>query len=200
MFGLQVPKEILDAKGAPRSWWGARAIFKPMSQTPIDIPFDRQQFEPPLEKCSILLTWLNEVGMPWLKSEAVKLNTDEDRLISLQTVKGTIQANPMRSYGYLHIGAWRYDTEKVQYELEEIPKDAKWSGKGRIPAIGEQIGITFNQFGTGVVLDYMVENGWLGLRVHLDRPPEWYRNQNPHRSWAVVFGAEIRLLEPTKKS
>lgn len=196
MFGLRVPQEIIDAKGAPRSWWGARAIFKPMDLYPIDIPFDRQQCEPAPEKCSLLLTWLNEKGMPWLNAEASKLNTDDDKTISFSDAKGTILASPQRSYGYLYIGAWRYDPLPNRYELDEVPTEAKWSGKDRVPAIGEQIGINFNHLGTGVVLDYLIEHGWLGVRVHLDRPPDWFRKQNPHRSWAIVFGTEIKLLSP----
>lgn len=192
MFGHPVPQEILDARGKPRSYYGARAIFDPTAKNPIDIPFDRQECEPECSKSPLLYQWFYSEGLAWLREESKKLTTDSEEV--LRHDKGKLfglVASPKRSYGYLYIGAWRYDTDTLKYELDAPPEGAKWSGDKPIPAIGTMVAITMNKLGSGTVLDYFVEGGYLGVRVHLERQPEWHKKQNPNRTWAMVFGKEI---------
>ena len=42
MFGRPVPKEIIEKRGEPVRYWGARAIFHPGTKHPIDLLPDRQ--------------------------------------------------------------------------------------------------------------------------------------------------------------
>ena len=37
MFGRPVPKEIIEKRGEPVRYWGARAIFHPGTKHPIDL-------------------------------------------------------------------------------------------------------------------------------------------------------------------
>ena len=68
MFGRPVPKEIVEKRGEPVRYWGARAIFHPGTKHPIDLLGDRQGC-----KCDEglaskpLLDWLNTKGMKELQ-------------------------------------------------------------------------------------------------------------------------------------
>ncbi len=70
----------------------------------------------------------------------------------------------------------------------------KWSGKQPIPSIGRKVAINFNQLGTGKVVAYFWEHGYLGLIVKLDKAPEWHRLQKSgtkYFSHVLVFGVEV---------
>ena len=76
----------------------------------------------------------------------------------------------------------------------------KWSGRERhagkpLPKLGDRVRITFNGLGTGTVVAYFVEAGFLGVKVRLDQRPAWHVKQNGHNNPdALVFGAEIEIL------
>jgi len=70
-------------------------------------------------------------------------------------------------------------------------KDIKWSGKSGVPAIGSIVKVLLNGLGTGKVVSYFEEDGYLGVKVKLDNPPSWMKRQNPDNIPASVFGAEI---------
>ncbi len=103
-FGIQPPKK---AKAA----WGARAIFKPMSQDPmIDILFDRQDAFGDEKERQDLVEWVRTTGLPWLEAEIDKkvsygLSRSHE-VFRHKDGKYTIEANPRGSGGYLYIGAW----------------------------------------------------------------------------------------------
>ena len=83
---------------------------------------------------------------------------------------------------------------------DESPRGVKWSGAGAVPAIGDRIDVKINGMGAGTVIGYFVEpepdNGWLGVKVTLDKRPDWHIKQcGPDRPWTLVFGAEIAPLE-----
>jgi hypothetical protein len=60
------------------------------------------------------------------------------------------------------------------------------------PRIGDKVGITFNGFGTGTVVAYFREAGFLGVEVKCDQRPEWHIKQNGDtHAHPMVFGAEI---------
>lgn len=71
------------------------------------------------------------------------------------------------------------------------PDAIVWSGKGEPLAIGTRVRINFNGFGEGTVRDYFVEHGFLGVRVFLDKQPDWHKKQRPGQPWALVFGNEV---------
>lgn len=96
----------------------------------------------------------------------------------------------------------------VAYELQNLPegivarteenaKDKsilKWSGVFPIPQIGDSVSINFNELGTGKVESYFVEHGFVGIKVALDKEPEWKKKQHAgtkHAGIAMVFGREI---------
>jgi hypothetical protein len=111
MFGRPVPKEIIDERGEPVRYWGARAIFHPHQKHPIEPLTDRQQC-----KCADgldpkpLLDWLNMVGMKELqKLQAFKrLTGDSSEVVEFSDGQFTLQCSPNASFGYLYLGAWQY--------------------------------------------------------------------------------------------
>jgi hypothetical protein len=67
----------------------------------------------------------------------------------------------------------------------------KWSGDKDPPAIGDHVHIYMNKFGTGTVVGYFAEYGWLGVLVKLDKPPAWWRKQNPGDPNGHFFGLDL---------
>jgi hypothetical protein len=70
----------------------------------------------------------------------------------------------------------------------------KWSGLLYPPMIGNGVTVNFNGFGTGVVVDYFIQDGWLGVEVKLDKQPDWHIKQGGHNP-IRVFGAEINYTQ-----
>lgn len=70
---------------------------------------------------------------------------------------------------------------------------ALWSGSDEPPARGARVEVSVNSLGTGEVVGYFVEGGYLGVMVRFDEAtrPEWHRRQNPNNDPARVFGAEL---------
>ena len=93
------------------------------------------------------------------------------------------------------------------YDLTEVPEGVhrpatpaerddlsvvKWSADvGEIPKIGARVKIRMSHLGPGTVVGYFVEHGWLGVKVRLDVPPDWHKEQHPGDPHALVFGAEL---------
>jgi len=79
----------------------------------------------------------------------------------------------------------------------------KWSGTKAPPAIGAKVRLYVNRFGTGTVVTYFAEYGWLGIKVKLDKPPAWWtkqtkeRGKDPKTTLAHFFGVD---LEPRPKA
>jgi hypothetical protein len=68
----------------------------------------------------------------------------------------------------------------------------KWSGEKIPPKIGDRVNVIMNQFGMGTVVDYIVRDGWLGVKVKVDKQPEWSRKQSGSMNEFTFFGAEIK--------
>lgn len=86
-----------------------------------------------------------------------------------------------------------YDTDRNIINKPDPSRALLWSGSF-LPQRGDKVRINFNQLGTGTVVAYFTEHGWLGVHVKLDKPPAWHRKQNAGREFsdqALVFGAEI---------
>ena len=83
----------------------------------------------------------------------------------------------------------------IQWEGTKILNKSdpfKWGGKAPPPAIGAKVTVAINMIGTGVVLSYFEAEGFLGVLVKPDTPPEWYVKQNGAASPCHVFGAELK--------
>lgn len=95
--------------------------------------------------------------------------------------------------GYCWISVWILD------EGEPDLTDVRWSGgaKGfQVPPVpGDRIKVTMNGIGPAVVLGRFEEQGYLGLMVLPDNPPEWLVKQSGASTPVGVYGAEIAPLE-----
>lgn len=116
-WGRHIPEAMI---GNITSTWGARAIFRDHY---IDLLPDRQsweaadfseddsdptsvEYEEKIAAIAPLRTWINKVGLPFLRKEAKTLYQDDNKTIAMDDGKFHIEANPQRSYGYLYIRAW----------------------------------------------------------------------------------------------
>lgn len=91
---------------------------------------------------------------------------------------------------------------KYAIYLDEAGKELKWSGKIKLPLKGERIYMSINAIGYGEVTGYFESEGWLGLMVKPEDPPDWWKKQNAkvrdatvHHGLCCVFGLEIRQEE-----
>jgi hypothetical protein len=208
MFGFNIPQAVIDKRGQPRSYWGARAIFQPQLKNPIDLLPDRQTWNPtPANKHPLLRPWLDNEALPWLRQQIKEkgIGSGSSEVLIYHRTKHenyTLMASPQRSYGYLYIGAWRYDPVGDDpgkllgsYELLEPTEGKKWSAGFPIPKIGDRVIATVNSLGLGTVLDYFWESDFQGIRLELDTAtePEWHKKQCPNDPTAMIFGAEARL-------
>ena len=164
MFGRPIPQEIIEKRGEPVRYWGARAIFHPGTKHPIDLLPDRQGC-----KCAEglaskpLLDWLNTVGMKELqKMRAFKsISSDSTEVVEFKDGEFTVQCCPNASYGYLYIGAWQYWPDGCRYEQKATDPTAKWSSdKFPVPAIGSKIEASINGQWEGVVVG-LLRRAWL---------------------------------------
>ena len=73
--------------------------------------------------------------------------------------------------------------------------DLKWSGDA-VPRVGDTCRVYINNLGAGEVVGYFVEHGYLGVKVKLWYPPEWYVNQNTTDGICHVFGNELKPRKP----
>ena len=97
MFGRPVPKEIVEKRGEPVRYWGARAIFHPGTKHPIDLIPDRQGCQCAEGLASKpLLDWLNTMGMKELqKMRAFKrLTSDSAEVVEFKDGQFTVQCSP----------------------------------------------------------------------------------------------------------
>ena len=70
-----------------------------------------------------------------------------------------------------------------------------WANTLAPPPVGEKVRVSMNGLGTGDVVGYFSLEGYLGLRVKLDSPPEWYVKQNGSNKVGHIFGPEFKPLE-----
>ena len=201
MFGRPVPTEIVEKRGAPVRYWGARAIFYPRRKHPIEILPDRQQCQ-----CADgldpkpLLEWLNTVGMKELqKLRDFKLLTgDSSAVVQFSDGEFTVQCSPNASFGYLYLGAWQHWPANCLYEQKTPHPTAKWSSdKFPVPAIGARIKANFNGPWEGAVSGYFVEYGYQGVEVDCSQGkwPDFYKRQGGDAQRVLLFGADLTAVE-----
>jgi hypothetical protein len=204
MFGRPVPGEIVEKRGEPVRYWGARAIFHPGTKNPIDLLPDRQGC-----KCAAglaaapLLNWLNTVGMRGLRNMQAfrQLTSDSSEVDELKDGQFTIQCCPNASYGYLYIGAWQYWPENCRYEQRQTDCTAKWSSeKFPVPDIGTKIQASINGNWEGTVVSYFVEHGYQGIEVDCSRGkwPQFYAQQGGDPKRVLLFGVDLTAVDDSR--
>ena len=67
----------------------------------------------------------------------------------------------------------------------------EWSGRRPVPVAGDRVMAYINGLGAGTVAGHFVVEGYLGVIVNLDSPPDWYVRQNGGNNPAHLFGIEI---------
>jgi hypothetical protein len=72
--------------------------------------------------------------------------------------------------------------------------EGMWSGQLPMPALGSMVQVSMNNLGMGSLEDYVLREGYIGLRVQLHAPPDWYTRQNDGNPVATVYGAELTKL------
>ena len=194
MFGRPVPKEIVEKRGEPVRYWGARAIFHPGTKHPIDLLPDRQSC-----KCAEglaskpLLDWLNTVGMKELQNmrafKRTVLRQHRGRRVQgwaihdamlLQTPATAISTSGRGSIGRRTAGMSRRTPDPT----------AKWSSdKFPVPAIGSKIKASINGQWEGVVTGYFVEHGYQGIEVDCSqgKRPDFYREARRRSQAGAAF-------------
>lgn len=192
MYGLPVPQEVIDAKGNPVRYWGCRAIDECGT---LDIVHDRVTYNGPEWDKALtpqawrelpFVWWLNKVALPELR--LCLPNMAREQVLPVCD-EGLFCMIARRAGGYVYVGAWEHHTPTSKYDLPQRP-DGEWSGTFD-PSIGDRVEIPFNGLGAGTVVSYFCEHGYRGVRVKLDKQPEWHQKQgNP--PYALVFGAETR--------
>lgn len=88
-----------------------------------------------------------------------------------------------------------YDGEISNVQVASIAGNlARWTGAW-LPRLNDRVRVTFNGFGTGTVMGFFCEAGWMGVYVECDKRPDWHikRNGKAH-PWPMCFGAEVERL------
>jgi len=115
-------------------------------------------------------------------------------LLGQTLIVGTIQdteAGPLitlRQTGGDEVGRF----SRGEMDTMTFTRHGKWSGKRDVPATGSEVLVIMNSLGSATVLKHQVVEGWLGLIVRFQQPPEWYLRLNRAvNKPGLVFGAEI---------
>ncbi len=88
-----------------------------------------------------------------------------------------------------------YQTGHWQDKMPVKTGDVTWFNANPPPPIGAKVRATINRLGTAKVIGYFVEEGYLGLLVTLDNPPDWHVKQNRRNIKAHLFGPEFEPVE-----
>lgn len=197
MFGFNITDEMKAGREVLR-YWGARAILQ---RGTIDLLPDRQTFRAPEQDQKLdrrdfanlsLVHWINTKALPWLREEAKKLSGSSNKVIQFSEGRFLIAASPQSSYGYLYIGAVEFAIPEGRYDLAELPTDKQWTGQFT-PQLGQRVKINFNGFGEGTICSFFWEHDYAGVRVRLDKQPDWHKKQG-QPPYALVFGAEVTAI------
>ena len=188
--------------------WGARAIFNSYglkdkkNPHPLDIVGNRQSMvggdHPACREA--LGKWLDRVGIP-LMDQAIAAHPHQE-IFEVKSHLYTLHAKNQGQGGYVYLGA---------ATLGEATPDevalAKWSGEGKVPALGERVNVRMNRFGPGTVVGHFVEAGYAGIKVLLDAIPakkeangyDWAAHLAKNKSIEVIhaFGIEVANIEVT---
>lgn len=186
MWGLLNRLPLSDTVPA----WGARALWN--GRGDLQLVHDRQSMLYGHDaQRKALATWVDTVGIPWLNATARReLSPTETQEVELKDGCFRLVANANSSGGYLYIAALM--------SPEPDLSGAKWSGKESIPEIGTRVRVAMNEFGPGMVVGRTVNEGYVGVHVHLDKLPDWFVKQTKEKRGTVpspvqmFFGIDLR--------
>ena len=200
MFGRPVPKEIIEKRGEPVRYWGARAIFHPGTKHPIDLLPDRQscQSAEGLD-AKPLLDWLNTKGMKELQNMRAfkRLTSDSTEVVEFKDGEFTIQCCPNASYGYLYIGAWQYWPDGASTSRRTPTPRRSGAATSFRPGHRPKIKAAINGQWEGVVTGYFVEHGYQGIEVDCtgQKRPAFYEKQGGDPKQVFFFGVDLTAVE-----
>ena len=199
-WGLPVPE------GTP-SAWGARAIFNHMQEY-MDLLPDRQG----VQGTNQIVNVLNKGGVLKLAQAKFKelvqdgeITTRESKRVVLYESKMVeVFGNSNASHGYFYVSAYIKPPPALplvaDYENYEEGKNIVW--RGDLPEVGQEIEVTVNSLGRGVVLGHVpggrYEEAFLFIIVHLHSPPKWWEEQRAHANrpyWCHIMGPEWKPIE-----
>lgn len=181
--------------------WNARAIYKPNSNgSNIDIVPDRQDtFGGTPNQQTNLHNWLSLRALPLLRKIMTEryIPQDADDTIIIREFCYELRANPKSSYGYLYITAGEFPITHIGTHHNSASNKTEniyecggikyvWGASIPIPTIGATGVVTMNKIGPATVYGYQDESykiagddvRLLNLRVKLDKPPKWMKDQN----------------------
>ena len=201
MFGRPVPKEIIEKRGEPVRYWGARAIFHPGTKHPIDLLPDRQGCQCAEGLASKpLLDWLNTVGMKELQNmrafKSLSSRQHRGRRVQGRAIHGAVLAQRLLRLS-LH-RCLAVLAGELPVRAEDPDSTAKWSSdKFPVPAIGAKVRAKINGQWEGVVTGYFVEHGYQGIEVDCSKGkrPEFYEKQGGNPKRALFFGVDLTAVE-----
>ena len=111
-----------------------------------------------------------------------------ERVNHLRKADGSL-ADPLEEalkYGTSSIKTWK--------TLEEAKaSEAVWRGAYE-PSKGMKVRATINMLGEGAIDRFFTLNGFVGILILPDNPPEWWREQNPGRTRYTLFGPETEVI------
>lgn len=181
MFGFKV-------EGEYKRYWGARAIFQPYTNHPVDLLGDRQGYAnktgeaEPQEDVNSFFYWVNNRALPELNRllKESGMGRESGEVITIKEFNFELHASPQRSHGYLYIGAVEREvteessTDKLRtYVCGE--DRACWSSTEPLPRPGDKITVNTGWGkNSGTVVGYGVESSFIFAFVKFDKPnPKW---------------------------
>lgn len=90
-------------------------------------------------------------------------------------------------YGMTTVPEYRITDDDPRLDLLPLSRQ-------ELPAIGARVKINFNKLGTGTVVAYFTEHGFIGVEVALEDQPCWHRKQNGANCNTLVFGKEFTVI------
>lgn len=79
--------------------------------------------------------------------------------------------------------------------IDERIEELVWTGE-TLPRIGDTCQVYMHNLGCGECIGYFVECGYLGVKVKLYYPPEWFKKQDTTNGVAYVFGLDLIPNKP----
>ena len=140
--------------------------------------------------------WRERLGDCW--RNGTEPEAHKPALRQVRNLFGPTWLHDVYAWGWLpECPAWSAMTGEERRAATEAGQDVpavRWSAPFPPPAVGGRVKVRMNGLGLATVTGYFVQDGWLGVVVKLDAPPEWYGKQNGGNVPGHSFGAEIELI------
>lgn len=147
---------------------------------------DRQGSFGPAPVLAALVTSIDTIVIPWV-----------NRGVAEFVPEGSLDLGGGLTASYRESGGYVYITVLVAAD-DAGWETSKWANKTMpVPAPGDQVFVQRGKFAACVVIRRFVEVGYTGVVVLPIERPDWYKDQNPTRAVAMMFGDEIRPPDRT---